>query len=57
VTGTNVGTLEDFKAMLAFVSEHRLEPVIERSFPLDDAAQALAFLQEKHRLGKIVITP
>jgi zinc-binding alcohol dehydrogenase/oxidoreductase len=57
VIGTNVGTLEDFKAMLAFVSEHKLEPVIERSFPLDEAAEALAFLQEKHQLGKIVITP
>jgi zinc-binding alcohol dehydrogenase/oxidoreductase len=57
VMGTNVGNLEDFKAMLAFVSEHRLEPVIERSFRLDQAAQALAFLQEKHQLGKIVISP
>jgi zinc-binding alcohol dehydrogenase/oxidoreductase len=57
VIGTNVGTLEEFKAMLAFVSEHRLEPVIERSFSLDQAAEALAFLQEKHRLGKIVIAP
>jgi zinc-binding alcohol dehydrogenase/oxidoreductase len=57
VMGTNVGNIEDFKAMLGFVAEHRLEPVIERSFPLDEAAQALAFLQEKHRLGKIVITP
>ena len=56
ILGTNVGNLEDFKAMLAFVAQHRIEPVVERSFPLDDSAQALMFLQEKHQIGKIVIT-
>jgi NADPH:quinone reductase-like Zn-dependent oxidoreductase len=54
--GTNVGNLEDFKAMLAFVEQHRLEPVIERSFPLDASPQALLFLKDQHRFGKIVIT-
>ena len=56
IMGTNVGNLEDFKAMLAFVAHHRIEPVIEHSFALDAAAQALMFLQEKHQIGKIVIT-
>lgn len=56
VIGTNVGNMEDFKAMLAFVAEHRLEPVIERSFTLETSAEALAFLQDGHQFGKIVIT-
>jgi zinc-binding alcohol dehydrogenase/oxidoreductase len=56
VIGTNVGNMEDFKAMLAFVAEHRLEPVIERSFSLETSAEALAFLQDQHQIGKIVIT-
>jgi zinc-binding alcohol dehydrogenase/oxidoreductase len=54
--GTNVGNLEDFKAMLAFVEQHQLEPVIERSFPLDASPEALLFLKDQHRFGKIVIT-
>jgi zinc-binding alcohol dehydrogenase/oxidoreductase len=56
ILGTNVGNLEDFKAMLAFVAQHRVEPVIERSFPLDASPQALMFLQDEHQIGKIVIT-
>ena len=56
IMGTNVGNLEDFRAMLTFVAQHRIEPIIEHSFPLDASAEALMFLQEKHRMGKIVIT-
>jgi zinc-binding alcohol dehydrogenase/oxidoreductase len=57
VIGTNIGNLDEYTAMLAFVSQHRLEPLIERSFSLADAAQALRFLQNEHRIGKVVITP
>jgi zinc-binding alcohol dehydrogenase/oxidoreductase len=56
VIGTNVGSIEDFKAMISFVEQHRLEPVIERSFTLETSAEALAFLQDRHQNGKIVIT-
>jgi D-arabinose 1-dehydrogenase-like Zn-dependent alcohol dehydrogenase len=55
VIGTNVGNLDDFKAMVAFVAEQRIEPVIERSFSLDTSPEALNFLQDKHQIGKIVI--
>ncbi len=54
--GTNVGNLEDFKAMLVFVEQHQLEPVIERSFPLDASPGALLYLKDQHRFGKIVIS-
>jgi len=56
IIGTNIGNLDEFKSMLSFVTEHRLEPLIERSFALADAAAALKFLQDEHQLGKIVIT-
>jgi zinc-binding alcohol dehydrogenase/oxidoreductase len=56
VIGTNIGNLDEFKSMLAFVAQHRLEPVLERTFPLADASAALHFLQDEHQLGKIVIT-
>jgi NADPH:quinone reductase-like Zn-dependent oxidoreductase len=56
VIGTNVGNIDEFKAMLAFVEQHRLEPLIERRFSLDDSAAALSFLQDAHQIGKIVIT-
>jgi len=57
IIGSNVGNLDEFKAMVAFVEQQRLEPVIERGFPLDGSAAALKFLQDEHQLGKIVIVP
>jgi zinc-binding alcohol dehydrogenase/oxidoreductase len=54
--GTNVGNLEEYKAMLTFVEQHRLRPVIDRSFALADAADALAYLASGHRLGKVTVT-
>jgi NADPH:quinone reductase-like Zn-dependent oxidoreductase len=56
VIGTNIGNLDEFIAMFAFIREQRLEPLIERSFSLDTSAAALGFLQDSHQIGKIVIT-
>jgi zinc-binding alcohol dehydrogenase/oxidoreductase len=56
IVGTNVGSLDEFKAMLGFIERQRLEPLIERSFSLQSAAAGLSYLQDGHRIGKIVIT-
>ena len=32
------------------------KPVVERTYPLSDAAEALAYLGEGHAMGKIAIT-
>jgi zinc-binding alcohol dehydrogenase/oxidoreductase len=56
IIGTNVGNLDEFKAMLGFIERQRLEPLIERRFSLESAAAGLGFLQDGHRIGKIVIT-
>lgn len=55
VFGTAMGTPEDFAAMLAFVSEHKIEPVIETTFRLEDFAAAFEHLEGGH-FGKIVVT-
>jgi zinc-binding alcohol dehydrogenase/oxidoreductase len=54
--GSNVGNLEEYKAMLAFVEQHRLRPVIDRAFAFKDAAAALQYLATGHRFGKVTIT-
>jgi NADPH:quinone reductase-like Zn-dependent oxidoreductase len=56
IIGTNVGNLEDFNAMCGFVEHHRLEPVVDRIFTLDSAPEALRYLQDGHKFGKVVIT-
>jgi zinc-binding alcohol dehydrogenase/oxidoreductase len=56
IVGSQVGDPQDFRDMLAFADEHRLKPVIERSYPLDQAKEALIHLRDHHSFGKIVIT-
>ncbi len=48
-------TRADFEAMNRFMSEHKIRPVIDRMFPLEQAPQAFAFMDNGSYLGKIVI--
>jgi NADPH:quinone reductase-like Zn-dependent oxidoreductase len=42
--------------LLAEVSANRLRPVVARTFPLERAAEAHRFMQERANVGKIVLT-
>ena len=48
------------QADLAFVKElleaGKVVPVIDRSYPLSDVADAVRYLEEGHARGKVVIT-
>ena len=55
VTGIYVGSREDFEAMNAFITEHRLRPIIDRVFTLEDASAAYDYMASGSHLGKIVI--
>ena len=54
--GTNVGMLGELRRVVDFLSQHQLRPVIDRTFALAQAAQALAHLEGAHSLGKVVVT-
>ena len=56
VTGIYVGSREDFEAMNAFITRHRLRPIIDRVFTLEDAPAAYEYMASESHLGKIVIT-
>jgi zinc-binding alcohol dehydrogenase/oxidoreductase len=55
IMGSQVGDPQDFRDMLALIGEKRIKPVIERTFMLAEAREALLHLQDKHRFGKVVI--
>jgi NADPH:quinone reductase-like Zn-dependent oxidoreductase len=55
VTGIYVGSRADFEAMNAFISRHRLKPVIDRVFPFEDAGAAYDYMASGAHFGKIVI--
>jgi NADPH:quinone reductase-like Zn-dependent oxidoreductase len=55
VTGIYVGSRADFEAMNAFITEHRLRPVVDAVFPFEEAAAAYELMDSEQHLGKIVI--
>jgi NADPH:quinone reductase-like Zn-dependent oxidoreductase len=55
VSGITVGSRADFEAMNQFIEQHRLQPVIDRTFDYGDAAAAYAHMESGSHFGKIVI--
>lgn len=55
IQGTTMGTPGEFRAMLDFLSKHRIEPVIDRVFPFDDAVAAHQRMWASEQMGKIVL--
>jgi NADPH:quinone reductase-like Zn-dependent oxidoreductase len=55
VTGITVGSRADFEAMNAFITQHHIEPVIDRVFGFAEAAAAYEYMDSGSHFGKIVI--
>jgi zinc-binding alcohol dehydrogenase/oxidoreductase len=55
VFGTAMGTNEEFGAMLDLFAEHGLHPTINETFPLQDTAAAMEYMEEGTGIGKIVL--
>ena len=50
-----MGSQQEFADMLRFVSEHKITPHIDRKFSLEQAPQALAYLDSGKQTGKVVL--
>lgn len=55
VLGTTMGSPRDFAAMLALYDQGGLRPVVDRVFPLDEAAAAHRHMEAAGQFGKIVL--
>ena len=54
--GTTMGNVRDFTGLVDLIAEHRVPPpVIDRVFPLDEAAQAHEHLESTRGFGKTVL--
>jgi NADPH:quinone reductase-like Zn-dependent oxidoreductase len=54
--GTSMGTQEEFREMVRFVTRHRLKPVVDKVFPsLNHTQDALDYMSKGHQFGKIVL--
>ena len=55
IQGTMMGSPEEFSAMLAFVNEHKIEPVIDQVLAMDEAVAAHKLMENFSQMGKIVL--
>ncbi len=53
--GTTMGSPADFAAMTAFVSQHRIVPIVDRVIPLARAEEAFRHMEASAQFGKIVL--
>jgi NADPH:quinone reductase-like Zn-dependent oxidoreductase len=56
ILGSTMGTRDDFATVMGLIFEGRLNPVIDRSYPLSDAQKAQARLEAGEQMGKITLS-
>ena len=57
VLGSTMGSKGDLRALLRLFAQGRLSPVVDRTLPLDQVAEAHRLLAARAALGKIVLVP
>ncbi len=55
--GSVLGTRENFKHLMKAVSEGKVKPIIDRTFPLEEAREAQSYFKKSGKVGKIVLVP
>ncbi|WP_070327663.1 zinc-binding dehydrogenase [Exiguobacterium aurantiacum] len=55
--GSVLGTRAEFKAMLQAISSGQIKPVVDRTFPLEEARAAQTYFKQQGKVGKIVLVP
>ena len=55
IQGTTMGSQQEFAAMLDWVGQQKIEPVVDRVLPLDDARAAFQLMEAMGQTGKIVL--
>ena len=55
VFGSTLGSRDEFRQVLNFMKTSRAKPVIDKIFPLEDAARAQQRLEAGQQFGKIVL--
>jgi NADPH:quinone reductase-like Zn-dependent oxidoreductase len=54
--GSYMGAKDELRTVLRLISQGRLKPVVDETFPLSQAADAHAYLESGSQFGKVVLT-
>ena len=57
IVGTNLGSILELQTVLDHVVQGKLEPVIDRAFPLKDARAAVQHVLDRKNKGKVLLVP
>ena len=57
IIGSNSFYDEDLKGLMDLIQAGRIKPVIDKVVPLEGAAEGLRLIQDRHVIGKVVVTP
>ena len=57
ILGSNGWMREDLGTLLDLMKQGKLKPVIDREFPLEQANEAFALLEERKVFGKVMVKP
>lgn len=57
ILGSNSWARDDLKALLGYIAEGRLKPVIDKVLPLEESAEALRLIEEREVIGKVILAP
>ena len=53
--GVTVGSVEDLQAMCDAIVQNGMKPVVDRTFPFDQAREAFAHMASGAHFGKVAI--
>ena len=56
ILGSTMGTKDDFEGAYELVASGRARPLVDRVFPLEEAAAAHEYLESGRQFGKVVLT-
>lgn len=57
IRGSNSFYEEDLVSLLDLIAQGKIDPIIDRVVPLEQAAEGLALIRDRAVLGKVVVTP
>ncbi|MCZ4551439.1 zinc-binding dehydrogenase [Gordonia rubripertincta] len=57
IQGSSLGTLADLRAVISFCAVKGIAPVIDSTYPLEKASDAVARIESGQAFGKVVIAP
>jgi NADPH:quinone reductase-like Zn-dependent oxidoreductase len=56
ILGSTMATRADFAALLELIEAKKLAPLVDRAFPLAEAAEAHRYLESAQQLGKVMLS-